>query len=405
MNRFICFAIAILISRNLHAQQVFSVAGNIKNEKGENLESATAFIDGTNNITQTNLYGNYTIKNLPSGTYTIVISMVGHSTERKMVLLRDKQATANFVLKQKPIALNEVLIGTDSHRPEILKLFTDKFLGVTENARSCKIINPQIIEFTTNKSVLLATTPDFLIIENPNLGYRIKYLLKVFRYDKTQHIASYTGDCIFEELTGSDKQQKRWQKNRLAAYKGSFMHYLRTLYAGNSTQEGFKSYVFLTPWPVPQSTINNKVAELTKKGIDSKAIIDSVNKLTRPNIKEEPEDMRKYVTRMDSSFVKIAFKPTLNVVYNKTRVLFKKAAKGGNKQLSSNILNSLPTDIPKAGVVTLYLDYTIVDRYGNYFDYRSFLREGSWNYEQIGDRLPFTYQPPFEPDLIVIQDK
>ncbi len=46
-----------------------------------------------------------------------------------------------------------------------------------------------------------------------------------------------------------------------------------------------------------------------------------------------------------------------------------------------------------AGVVKLYLNFTVVDRNGNYLDYRSFLLENLWSELQMGDRLPFTYQP------------
>ncbi|MFD2145834.1 hypothetical protein [Mucilaginibacter antarcticus] len=67
--------------------------------------------------------------------------------------------------------------------------------------------------------------------------------------------------------------------------------------------------------------------------------------------------------------------------------------------LKQEFLTKIPTERPLTGLVTLYLDYTIVDRNGSYLDYRSFLLEDTWYRQQMGDRLPFSYQPPHEPDV------
>src|SRR5207244_4162040 len=82
----------------------------------------------------------------------------------------------------------------------------------------------------------------FLIIENNNLGYKVKYLLDNFQFNEVQHITYYGGDCIFEAMQGTPAQQAAWAKNRKLAYEGSLMHYLRSLYAGTSRKEGFLVY-------------------------------------------------------------------------------------------------------------------------------------------------------------------
>lgn len=367
MKFFICIITYTLLSTNLWAQQTFTISGNVKNTRGENLQSVTVFVDGSDKYTMTDANGNYTFYKINPGAYQVVVSIVGYASERKTAMLHDKPATINFVLAEKVTLLKEVAIGTDSKRPEYLRLFTSRFLGNTENARSCTILNPQIIEFTTNKTILLATTPDFLIIENKNLGYRIKYLLKIFRFDRSQNLTSYTGDCIFEELPGNTRQQKSWKENRQKAYEGSFMHYLRSLYAGNSSQQGFKSYAFI-------------------KGAEP------------PTVEADTTDMHQYLTRVDSSFIKLAFKKTFNVVYKRIDITLL-----GRDRRTEVPITSAPDDIKviiigegkesKNGVVSMYLDHTLVDRTGAYLDYRSFLLEGLWSALQVGDRLPYTYQP------------
>jgi hypothetical protein len=396
MKLFICTLLLTLLSLTLWAQQSFDITGTVKDEKGTALQSVTVFIDGSNKYTMTDVSGHYAFAAIQPGTYRVATSMVGRGSERSMVNVRNKQVTADFVMKPKPVELNEVVIGTDSRRNEMLKIFTHKFIGITENAQSCTIINPKIIEFTTNKSIVLATTPDFLIIENKNLGYRIKYLVKIFRYDRSKNITSYTGDCIFEELPGSNRQKKQWVENRWLAYQGSFMHFLRSLYAGNTREQGFKCYAF----------------------------IDSAK---TPTISDELVDMKQYVTRIDSNFIRLAFKKQFQVEHSSNKVIIikrgpslsklladtskqpgpAKSNKNGNiivlnadqpltDELRKKLLTAnMPPPTPRkdAGVVKLYLDYTIVDRNGNYLDYRSFLLEGLWNELQVGDRLPFTYQP------------
>jgi hypothetical protein len=362
MKLFICTIAYTLLSLNLWAQQGYSVTGNIKDEKGKPLQAVTVFIDGSDKYTATDANGNYTITTIQPGTYRIATSMVGRNSERQTVVVQNHSITANFIMKIKAISLNEVVIGTDSRRAEMLKLFFDKFIGTTENAKSCKIINQQIIEFTTNKNILLATTPDFLTIENQNLGYRIKYLLKIFRYDKKLNLTSYTGDCIFEELPGTKKQNNTWIVNRKKAYEGSFMHYLRSLYTGNLKEQKFRKFAF----------------------IDSAKI---------PTVDDKPVDMNQYVTRIDSNFIKLSFKQRFKVEYHGiVGFTVKTTATSAEREQAYNAADAYVREA-KFGIVKLFLDYTIVDRNGHYLDYRSFLLEGLWNTLQVGDRLPYTYQP------------
>jgi hypothetical protein len=396
MKLFTCTLAFMLLILNLWAQQNFSITGTIKDENGAALQSVTVFIDGSGKYTMTDVSGHYSFATIEPGTYRVATSMVGRGSERLMVNVRNKPVTADFVMKEKPIDLHEVVIGTDSRRPEMMRIFTSKFIGMTENAKSCTIINPKIIEFTTNKSILLATTPDFLIIENKNLGYRIKYLVKIFRYDRSKNITSYTGDCIFEELPGTNRQKKEWLKNRQVAYAGSFMHFLRSLYAGDTREQGFKCYAF----------------------------IDSAK---TPTISDELVDMAQYVTRIDSNFIRLAFKKQIQVAHSSNKVILIKHGPALSKLLADTSKQSAPakpntnsnvivlnadqpltdelrkklitanmsslTPRKDAGVVKMYLDFTVVDRNGNYLDYRSFLLEGLWNQLQVGDRLPFTYHP------------
>jgi hypothetical protein len=282
--------------------------------------------------------------------------MVGYESQKKSILIRESR-TLNIILKEKVTMLNEVVIGDKSKRTNNLQTFKDYFIGRTDNALSCVIENPDILSFTTNKNILTAEANDFLIIKNRNLGYKIKYFLRNFTYNGDLHLLKYDGECLFEELTGTEKEMSRWKSNRKNAYEGSFMHYLRTLHSEDHDQGGFTTHEYL----------------------DTKSDL----------ISRHPIDVYKFVERLDSNFIKLAFNQRLCVFYKK----------GGIKKLRNVPINEeLFTSYYREngihpGIVNMYLDYTIIDRSGHYLDPRSFLLNDEWGRLQIGDRLPYSYQP------------
>jgi hypothetical protein len=339
------------------SQNTLSISGNVKNQTGQNVESATVYVDGGSKYSKTDLNGDYSLSNLTPGTYNIAVSIVGYAPQKKNVILKNSSGRVSFIINEQQIALKEVVIGSNSKRKELLKTFIERFIGPTENAKNCEILNTDIIEFTTEKAILMATSPDYLVIENRNLGYRIKYLLKRFTYDAARNLTSYAGDCIFEEMKGSLKERAKWAVNRRKVYFGSFMHYLRSIYAGSDLSAGFKTFAFIDP----------------KQRL----------------LKKEPVDMKKYISKIDSTFIRFSFGQTLTVVYDRKSV-FKLDRLEAEAELS-------PMDFARLGLrsteISLYLDYTLIDRNGNYLDYRSFLLHGHWGNLQIGDRLPLDYDP------------
>lgn len=344
-----------LFSINISAQTTWSVSGTIKNSKGEKAESVTVFIDGSSRATKTDINGYYEFSNLIPGTYYVATSMIGYASEKKSILLKNSSINLDFTIRDKSIMLDEVSIGNDSRRAEMLQTFKDRFLGHSDNARNCEILNTEVLEFSTTKTVLMATSGDFLIIENKNLGYRIKYLLKKFSFNSALALTSYDGDCFFEDLPGTERQKKKWSENRRKVYEGSFMHYLRCLYEGNLSLSKFKTLEFVG-----------------EKG---------------NLIKKDEVDMNRYVSRIDSNFVKLSVKKRFYVTYGSLPDLSKVKIKS-SEPLDRSYFADLEL---KKSEFNLYLEYTIVDKNGNYLDYRSFLLGGYWGGKQIGDRLPFSY--------------
>jgi hypothetical protein len=352
MKNVLTLLVFILLQLNIYAQGTYSISGTVKNSKGELMESATVFLAGSEKIVATNKQGAFKFNNIDPGTYQVVITMVGYTSAKQNIIVQDKPESVDLILGERQIVLNEVIIGDKNARAKHLKTFIKYFMGESANAKACKILNPDIIEFSTTKGILKATTPDFLIIENNNLGYRIKYLLKNFSYNTPLDVTLYDGDCVFEPLTGTAEQQAKWVANRKATYEGSLMHYLRAVFTNTTRAEGFLTYaIFGKTFPI---TIN-------PSEVPTEQIIKHIN----------------------SNFIKFKYDYRFYTVYDK-----KKAAKP--IKINENSSEFIP-DIPSNA--SIFLVDSQIDSRGSYADYKTLLIQGAWGRKRLGDQLPLEYMP------------
>jgi hypothetical protein len=347
----------IFLQLNSYGQGTYTVSGTVKSAAGEKIKSATVFIAGSQKITMTNAEGEYKFNGVSSGTYQLVINMLGYVSIKQNVIVNDKSEVLNLTLGEKQIVLNEVVIGGTQKKQQeqeksYLKMFIKKFMGESANAKACKILNPELIEFSTSKGILKAATYDFLEIENVNLGYHVKYLLKTFEYDEKRDITYYDGDCVFENLDGTAEQKAIWTANRKKTYEGSLMHFLRSIYANTSRQEGF--LVYLT---------RNDVFPLT--------------------IGPNPVVAEQIIKHVDNNFITFRFKKRLYIIYDK-----KKAAKE-DKIIDdpSWIVSDLPDN------ASIFMVNSQIDRRGSYADFGGLLIQGAWVKKRIGEQLPLEYAP------------
>ena len=352
MKRLALFLLLILFcalnSFRAQAQGLFTISGTVSNNKGTPIEAATVFIDGSKKITSTSSTGGFSFPGMPPGTYHLVVNMLGYSSVKLDVVVTDNAKALKITLNEKQIALKTVEIGNGSSA--LLKLFIKYFLGESENAKSCKILNPEVLDFSSQKSLTEASSDEFLVIENSRLGYRIKYLLRSFKYNSTNEVTIYDGECIFENMEGPEAKKLEWKANRKDAYEGSLMHYLRSLYKNQSRQEGFLTY--------------------------------PVENLSYPlEIDPNPMNTEQIVEHVDSNFMVFAYKQRLYTLFDK-----KKAA-----QKPKYINKSETRHVEKMGSI-LQLDAPI-DRQGGYANYKDILIQGFWGRKRIGDQLPLEYEP------------
>ncbi|WBL24177.1 TonB-dependent receptor [Zunongwangia sp. HGR-M22] len=97
----------------IYAQNQFS--GNITNhETGEPVFSATVYFARLEKGTTTDIDGNFTIKNLPSGNYKLVVSSIGFTSYSNEVSI----PSSNFkiVLNPSAVEMEEVIVSTPFHQ-------------------------------------------------------------------------------------------------------------------------------------------------------------------------------------------------------------------------------------------------------------------------------------------------
>ncbi len=216
------------------------------------LHFANVFLSNTTLGAATDTTGQFVIHNVPLGTYDLVVTMIGYDNQvRKISASHLEDAGLEFNMK--PAVIKGEKLEVTAERPKQwkkdLKQFKSLFFGKSRNAKKCKILNPEVLDFEKDKekNLFKAIAQSALEIENESLGYHIKFYLETFEF-ANEKIIHTKGTALFFELTPkNDKEKKKWAKNRLKAYRGSMRHFLVSLMSGRLKGEGFYMRNILRP--------------------------------------------------------------------------------------------------------------------------------------------------------------
>jgi hypothetical protein len=208
--------------------------------------------------------GYFSLK-IPEGSYEVVIKMVGY--QPNIIRL----STPNMQQEGYEIFLTPAYVELGSLKVEEkrdpvwykhLAIFKKFFLGTSKNGKSTKILNQTMLrmDFDSDPQTLKVTAHDLLQIVNPNLGYRIEYVLEEFVYSQSSKSFHFSGYPRFiPDTTLNRSKAQRIEANRKRAYLGSFQHLIRSLYEGIAAEEGFEFRAVVrteNPERPPQSRID-----------------------------------------------------------------------------------------------------------------------------------------------------
>ncbi len=215
----------------------------------EALVGVSVYYDGTTIGTITDQNGYFELYSRSSFSSPLIISYLGY--ERVAININASTTLGTFKLKQSVVALQEVVLEPDTwSREKKLNIFRREFLGRTNAALDCKILNEEALRFYYNKDeqkmYAYASAP--IKVQNDYLGYMTTYDLQDFEISfrikgglELVESTYYAGFAFLEEL--SEKTRRKQLRRRRETYLGSTLHFMRILSQKELSWQGFKVFI------------------------------------------------------------------------------------------------------------------------------------------------------------------
>ena len=376
-------SLVLLLTTSLFSQS--RIDGRIIDKStSEPLVGVNVFFSKTTWGATTDDDGFYTLTNIPAGQYELVVSMIGYEVEREQMIIKtDERFTLNFRLQSRAILMSEVNVTAKTDRvwKKNYDRFRRSFLGTSKNGESCLILNEFVLTFDENGQYFRAKASQPIRIENPELGYRITYILDDFEIDDTE--VRYAGDHYYESMISKSKRQlKKWEKNRKKAYNGSLRHLLKTL------TDRFDLRFTLKNGMIIQNDNWNSIAGRKKDPLVREGFSISMNKKdlfgTSLIIEEEYKPLRSDTL----VFPGVTYEQPLLSFEGRMMVVYMKES----PELAYMMENDSPSSYKQTSYLLLRADSVYYDRDGRYFEPYMIEQQGYSSWERIGDQLPFNYE-------------
>jgi len=400
-NRFFLFLFFIKIS--IFGQITIN---GIVTEKNGPLDGAAVYFNNTMLGTTTDSEGRFSLK-VKEGQYELVVSYLGYKKIIYSLNTSSFKKSLVFKLEEEQNTLDEIIISKTVYNDEWkynLETFKREFIGRTEIAADCKILNPEVLhfKFDSKNNILTAIARKTLELKHESLGYKIMYELEDFTINK--NMVSYLGYSRYENLKGSKRKQLQWKKNRLATYNGSYTHFYQTLLKNSTYQEGYIIHQFkrVPNLQRPSEDAIQKARNLIKnsgnfinfsKKIETPttAIDSAILILRKVNLPEYVDFLYKSNIPSDSIISKkneiyyLDFENNLSIVYTKD-----KEVKG---YILRNSFSNMRAPLAQTSSIIPIKIPTILDRNGLLLSPLDVFYEGYWSYEKFGNSLPVEYEP------------
>jgi CarboxypepD_reg-like domain len=380
MIRIFFFIVSFFISATGYCQDLFIKGQVLDGKRKQPLANATVYINNTSRGTFTNANGEFMLGPLPPGNYEVVASYVGYEALMYNVQLSTAGYKIRFELDEKENQLRNILIISDETRRKYLELFKLTLLGITSAAKASRIKNIELVQFgaTDNKDEFNAFADKELVIENPDLGYRIYFEIVDFMYNKKTGASYFYGYTRFENMRA--ELRPVWVKRRKQVYEGSTMHFFRSLINKQLEQEGFK-VLQITEQKMPAAEkTGQQVIQMNKEsGI---SVNGSVMNLARTVTEDSLLNL--YADSVIKVY-ELLTKDGLRITYKKNTLL--------KQEIQRNmILMPQPLNGSQAGLRPRERP-VLIDAYGRMLTPMRIYYDGVWAYERLANMLPDDYEP------------
>lgn len=304
--------------------QVNKISGTITDaDSGEPIAFANVFFASTSIGVSSDMEGKFLLQNFSNGKYDFTVAFVGYEPFQQAFEFNGSEFRLTIKLKTEEVKLREVVIKADTTGwAQNFVIFKKNFLGETESASKCKILNPRDIHLYFDKQarILVAHASKPIVVENRALGFTLQWYLEKFELNyKTESLIIYGIPSFQPLLPKNERQNKQWNKERKRAYLGSVPHFLKTIQVDSWRNENFEiRKINLVPNPErPAKEFLEKRMSALKADLNSSG--DSLAYYSRMAIKPEKiERVSRELATTDSLINRatgIMFKGSLAVRY------------------------------------------------------------------------------------------
>ncbi len=365
----------------------------ITTESHMGIGKVSVFLSNSSYGTVTAEDGSFKLVGVKPGQYDLIASSVGYQDFSKTILVGNEPINIDIPLPTKVNQLRGVVITTNANWKKNFEEFKKAFIGTTENAKSCVVENPHVVNLvnSSRRHTLEGWSDDFFIVDNKALGYRVKFLIDTFANNGITGVISWQGKAVFEELPGSAEQKKVWKLKRQETYYGSSRDFYKSLYMGTLEKEGFiikRLRRELNPDRPQEGIILQKLKYFrdihpSRDSFNYWVGKENLSRYFHESLSPVPVEPSQIFARMDRPglFV-ISFTDCLYVIYTKRR----------EEQDFKDLYR--PLDMPnyEISVLTLSEPYAIFDMNGVVFNGAP-LNEGTWSKSKLAELLPYDYSP------------
>lgn len=382
------------------------ISGKVLDENNNPIEAASVYLNNTTIGVSTNVDGAFELT-IKEGVYELIVSYISYKTIQYNLNTATYASPFVFKLIVEENILNEVVLKKTIYNADWkfnLQQFKNNFLGRTNLAKQCEILNPKALhfEFDTKTRTLTAEAKEPLVLKHKNLGYLITFDLVHFSLESNR--INYYGYTKFENLTGGKRKQKRWKKNRLKAFYGSRMHFVRTLINGTTKEEGYNINKFRRE-PNPDRPTEKQIKHARQivklSGIKSMSFqntahpnsaVDSaivvLRKASLPKFKD-------YLYKQGIAAAELIEKKAAKTILSFNdyiSVIYTKEAEENNYVMGIFGKKRAPLNV-QTSAVTMLTKTALLEKTGEIINPLDVFYEGYWAYEQFADMLPLNYQP------------
>jgi hypothetical protein len=363
--------------------QPFSIEGKVVDgQTKKRLAGAFVFINQSLNAVRTDSSGAYVLNDIPDQSFEVVVSVPGY--EHLTYRATPSKPKTLVVFELKSLTDTAKNYDKDGWR-KYGSAFMVNFLGTTINAAECELLNPEVLRFNYDDSTreLSVWAVDKLQIINDGLGYMINYQLESFKLNPSKGYLLNRGYANFKNLTTKREEIKnKWELRRHVAYRGSGMHFMRSLYSNNLANEGFEIHKL-------KKIFEGEAGYTTSKKIKDATVVRSGSINDKGVYKKYIDVVEKNVLSTDSiRHIEATTKRCILSLKDMLQVTFKKENEDVQFLLDTRVAN------PVAGrqVSLIYLlNNVAVQSNGLCVEDKYVLFSGYMGWEKLGEVLPVEY--------------